>query len=537
MRLKWKILIGFAVNLSVFIALLAFSFSSLTKMLDARKWTLHSHRVIEKTDNLLSDILTIEMARSAFAITGDEKFLRPLTSAIDAFQSHFDSLTMLTRDNPLHQATLRQLHRHYSDWLRTGVNPLLDLRRAVNAGSERFESVIEFIDSGKGDVHMDALRSSLDEIKVHESNLLDERQATLTELTRTTKRLLLFGGITGVFLGILISFFTAWHLTGPIEKAVAYAKRVEDGDYSSSLGLRRKDEIGILASALESMVHELTHHIALLNARAADLKKLSNELYLKNRELEDFAFIASHDLQEPLRKIQAFGDRLKLESGDRLGPKGTDFLERMVASAGRMQNLILAILDYSRILRKKAEFTRVDLNRIFVEVQDDLSESVLETSARIEADTLPTIDADAAQMRQLFQNILSNALKFHRLDTPPRIVVHSTCESNGKEEEQCEIRFSDNGIGFEEKYMDKIFTAFQRLHGKKEYPGTGMGLTICRSIVVHHHGTITAESTPGRGTTFIVKLPVHQAETGTQNSFRHGLLELNPPSEDKREWM
>lgn len=535
MRLKWKILIGFAVKLSIFVILLVFSFNSLAKMLDARKWTIHSHKVIERTDDLLSDILTVEIALSAFAITGSESFQRSLTSALDSFQNHFDSLKMLTRDNSPQQSTLLQLHRRYSDWLQIGVNPLVDLRRGVNDGSEPFKTVIDFIDSGKGETQLDALRSSLDAMKVYESTLLDERQARMTDSTSTTRMLLLFGGMTGVFMGILVSLFTAWHISGPIEKAVEYAKNVKAGDYSSSLGLRRKDEIGILATTLESMVHELTHHIALLNARAADLKKLTNELYLKNRELEDFAFIASHDLQEPLRKIQVFGDRLKIENGDRLGSKGTDFLERMIASAGRMQNLILAVLDYSRALRKNAEFARVDLNQILVEVKEDLAESISKTSAQVASDTLPTIDADAAQMKQLFQNILSNAFKFHRPDAPPSIVVRSTCKSNGHDAALCEIRFSDNGIGFEEKYLDKIFTAFQRLHGKKEYPGTGMGLTICRSIVEHHHGTITAKSTPGQGTTFIIKLPVHQAESDLQNSFQHDLPESNPPGDDKGE--
>ena len=237
-----------------------------------------------------------------------------------------------------------------------------------------------------------------------------------------------------------------------------------------------------------------------------------------NRELQDFASVASHDLQEPLRKIQAFGDRLKTKCEGQLSDDGKDYLARMLNAASRMQVLINDLLTFSRVTTKAQPFSKVDLNLIAREVISDLEVRIEQTGASVEISSLPVIDADSLQMRQLFQNLIANALKFRKTDKPSVVKVFAECNSQIAEgatwalasAETWQISVADNGIGFDEKYLDRIFTVFQRLHGRSAYEGTGVGLAVCRRIVERHHGSITARSKPGQGSTFIVKLPSTQ---------------------------
>ena len=241
------------------------------------------------------------------------------------------------------------------------------------------------------------------------------------------------------------------------------------------------------------------------------LARKASELARSNAELEQFAFVASHDLQEPLRKIQAFGDRLKVKCQPIEAPDIQDYLERMQSAAARMRNLINDLLAFSRVIRSSEPFVLVDLGAITKEVLGDLEVRIEKSGAKIEIDGLPKLEADPMQMRQLMLNLLSNALKFQTPGATPHIKISARTFTPLSAEPQCEIRVQDNGIGFDEKYMDKIFAVFQRLHGRTEYEGTGVGLAVCRRIVDRHHGSITAGSQPGKGATFIVTLPIKQA--------------------------
>jgi len=241
----------------------------------------------------------------------------------------------------------------------------------------------------------------------------------------------------------------------------------------------------------------------------ADLRVTLAKLEVNNRELQDFAYVASHDLQEPLRKIQAFGDRLKRRASGVLDETTRDYLDRMQNAAGRMQALINDLLTFSRVTTKAQPFVAVDLALVVKEVLSDLEIRVERSGGQVEIGPLPTLEADPTQMRQVLQNLLGNALKFHKPDVPPRVRVYSNVDGA-----ICELIVSDNGIGFEEKYLDRIFTPFQRLHGRGEYEGTGIGLSVVRKIVERHGGQVTARSRPDEGSTFIVTLPLKQtAET------------------------
>ena len=241
------------------------------------------------------------------------------------------------------------------------------------------------------------------------------------------------------------------------------------------------------------------------------LRRATLELARSNAELGHFAYVASHDLQEPLRKVLAFGDRLKAVAGAALGPEGLDYLERMTGAAQRMRRLIDDLLALSRVATSSEPFAEVDLSEVLREVLSDLEMRNEASKATVVVDDLPTLSAVPVQMRQLFQNLLANAMKFRRPDAAPRIEVRAKPIAGSPA--QVEILVIDDGIGFEEKHADRIFGAFQRLHSRTAYEGTGIGLAICRRIAERHGGTIKAYSRAGEGATFVVTLPIAQPES------------------------
>lgn len=270
---------------------------------------------------------------------------------------------------------------------------------------------------------------------------------------------------------------------------------------------------------LESLQEWNTNLENIVQQRTSVLRQLNTELQRSNQELQEFAYVASHDLQEPLRKIQAFGNLLIEEYGDQLSD-GKEYLERMRNAASRMRVLIDDLLTFSRVTTKAMPFTPVDLNTVIRQVLDDLEPRLQATQGKVEVGPLPIIDADAGQMHQLFQNLLTNAVKFHKPDVHPYVKVsaefpeQTTDSETGTEtsNKQCVIYVQDNGIGFDEKYLDRIFTVFQRLHGRGQFEGTGIGLAVVRKIVERHYGAVTATSSVGNGATFIVTLPMTQQQ-------------------------
>lgn len=241
------------------------------------------------------------------------------------------------------------------------------------------------------------------------------------------------------------------------------------------------------------------------------LKAYTEKLTRSNKELQEFAYVASHDLQEPLRKIEAFGDRLVKKYGTDIPEEGRMFIDRMQNAANRMRELINALLGYSRVTTKAKPFEKIDLAEVIAGVSSDLQIRLQEINGKIEVKNLPHIDGDKIQLRQLFQNLISNGLKFKKPDVDPIITISAeeklVEEKNKSITKYWRIKIADNGIGFDNKYKDQIFTIFQRLHGRLEYEGTGIGLATCRKIVERHGGEIDADGVPDEGATFIIDLP------------------------------
>ncbi|MFP5212366.1 MAG: ATP-binding protein, partial [Acidobacteriota bacterium] len=279
-----------------------------------------------------------------------------------------------------------------------------------------------------------------------------------------------------------------------------------------------EDRVKERTAQLEEANEFLNREVAERRRAESALKVYTEKLEVSNRDLQDFAFIASHDLQEPLRKIQSFGNLLVEKYGESLEGDGLDFLHRMHDAAKRMQALIMGLLDYSRVATHGVPFAEVDLNAILQDVLGDLETRIEQTGATVDIQPLPVIEADPNQMHQLFQNLIANGIKFHGDRKPAiEIRVRPVDEPPGVEERPrggkwYEISVRDNGIGFEEKYRDCIFDLFRRLHGRSAYEGTGMGLAICRRIVDRHGGSISALGAPGEGATFVITLPEKHAE-------------------------
>ncbi len=278
-----------------------------------------------------------------------------------------------------------------------------------------------------------------------------------------------------------------------------------------------KDHTGHVTGVLS-----ITHDVSDVVQSAARLATLNQSLQEKNKqlasinaELASFSYVASHDLQEPLRKIQSFASRILTTEKDRLSEMGQDAFQRMQSASNRMQQLIDDLLTYSRTNTEASEFATADLNQILREAEQEVSETMQEKQAVVDADPLPVAKVVVFQFRQLLANLLSNALKYQRPGVVPHIRI--TCKTvPGEDVPQADatgkyyfqIEVMDNGIGFEQQYAERIFELFQRLHGRSEYKGTGIGLAICRKIMQNHQGYLLAEGRPGEGSTFTIYLPV-----------------------------
>ena len=319
-----------------------------------------------------------------------------------------------------------------------------------------------------------------------------------------------------LFLSVMVLLLVvAWWLGGlfimkPINSLVHTTQQLAEGDLNVRPNLKTaRGEFGILAKSISEMADALAQRDKERRAAERAIRAYAADLERSNRDLQDFANIASHDIQEPLRKIANFSDILRYRYSKDLDQNAKDYLNRIQSSVERLQTFILALLNFSRISTKTQPWQQVDLNDVVKAVLGDLELQLNQAGAVVEVDKLPVVNADPVQMHQLFLNLISNSLKFRDPHRKPNIKLYAeeVVDPSTKALESYKIFIADNGIGFDEKYLDKIFQPFQRLHSYDKYIGSGMGLAICRKILERHDAEITAKSSPGEGAVFIITCP------------------------------
>lgn len=455
------------------------------RVLQNEQIILHTRNVQSGLAQILSDLKDAESGQRGYVITGDPVYLTPFLMAREELPGRQQQLRELISDNPAQVSRFGRIEQ----LIQERIKILNESVRLVE--KQQQPAAFNSIKSGRGLAVMTELRSGIEEMIAAEATLLEDRSKRSRIQFQTTLVTLVIG--TTISLAV-----------------VGLAYFVVGRELARRMNAER--DVRAINDRLEATVNERTNALV----------QTSNELLRSNQELEKFAYIASHDLQEPLRKIQAFGDRLKKSSGDALPEASRDYIERMQASATRMRTLISDLLTYSRVSTQNQSLRQVKLFEVVEGVKSDLEVRIEECYGRIEVDPLPTVWADPMQMRQLFQNLLSNSLKFRRADVPPVIRIQSrplaeafAAEHSSAGTPGWRIVVTDNGIGFEAQYAERIFELFQRLHGRGEYEGTGIGLSICRKIVERHGGRISANGQPGVGTEFVIDLPDSTSQTET----------------------
>ena len=365
---------------------------------------------------------------------------------------------------------------------------------------------------------------------IYENDDLGRQTTAVAKLIEFSKiSIVVLSTIFTVFALIISSCFSK-KIVNSISSLVESTKIMAKGNLNHRTQISSNDEIGILADSFNKMAEELEKQTAWVDnlniemverRKAQELSTQANEqlaasnhelmllttrLEDANSDLKDFVYIASHDLREPLRKITSFGSILKESLENKLDPDNRENLRYMIDGADRMTKMIEGLLTYSRVSSKESPLEEVDLNEVVEQLrQIELSKMIEETGAEIETPKrLPKIIANTAQIRQLLQNLVANGIKYHSKDVNPRITIRAKEEDSG----EIRIEVQDNGIGIEEKYFEDIFKMFRRLHSRREYEGTGIGLSICKKIVEKHNGKIGVISKASQGSTFWFSLPV-----------------------------
>ena len=314
----------------------------------------------------------------------------------------------------------------------------------------------------------------------------------------------------GILTTVALRVFAVRTISRPLAMLTAGAQKMAKGQFDLELNIQSNDEIGRLARALQEMAGDLRSLYASLeqkvNDRTAELARSNAELVRSNADLEQFAYVASHDLQEPLRTISSFGELLTRRYEGRLDAKADSYIRLMSEAATRMRGLILGLLAYSRVGANEIPFQEIECGALMAEVLGSLDAAIKQAGAEIIVDPLPTILGDRTQLSQLFQNLIGNALKF-RGSEPARIHL-SAKQTDGA----WQFSLADNGIGMDPQETHGLFMIFKRLHPRERYPGTGLGLAICKKIVERHGGRIWVDSQLNRGSTFHWTVPIHSRD-------------------------
>lgn len=463
-----KIRLGFFIAFTVIVAASVFSYLVAKNLLDNAGRLNHAIEVSKRLEVITRQLKEAEAAIRGYALTNDTTFLDPsMQVRSNRIEREYLLLRKITAESPTQQKhldTLRELLAIKYKQLQLGAESATRLKQLSNVK--------------EGEKSMDLIDNKVRDMLRIEENLVQEKSELFHFFAVMWVPMIFISSLVAILIGIY-----------------------------SYITLTREFKLQLhIESRMKSYQRDLQQNISLLNKT--------------NQELEQFAYVASHDLQEPLRKISTFSDRLQMKYKDQLPPDATQLIDRMVSAVSRMRVLINDLLIFSRAGRITPEsITPVDMTKLLQEVISDLEVTLEEKNVQIKYDQLPIIEGSDTSFHQLFQNLLANSIKFASPDRRLEINIHHEL-LRGKElgvtkesrwnDTYCRISLEDNGIGFEQTYADRIFLIFQRLHGISEYSGTGIGLAICKKIVDSHNGFIQAHGVPDKGATFVIILPMKQ---------------------------
>lgn len=443
----------------ILVSLNALFYWSFIKQKQTSERVNKSQQTLQKLEGILSAVKDAETGQRGYLLTGRESYLEPYNIATKTINPQIKELKKLLASDPNQQQQLSILEPLVQKKI-TELKETIDLKKIQDAKAAR-----EIVLTNQGQEFMDRIRAAIQDMESKESKQLQNWLKAKEEEAQRVQVLFLLGIVLN-----LIAFYLVCH-----------AIQQETNE-------RRQAEASLkqLNEQLDSKVQE----------RTAELKEVNTSLLLSNRELEQFAYVASHDLQEPLRAVNSYTQLLARKYQGNLDAKADKYIGYIVEGSTRMQQLINDLLELSRVGTRCKDLKPTDCEAVLSQVLDNLKVALAENNALITHDPLPTVMGDQTQLIQLFQNLIGNAIKF-RGEEPPRVHVSAV-----QQEHEWAFEVCDNGIGMEAEYFERIFMIFQRLNSRKEYPGTGIGLAVCKKIVERHGGRIWVESTLGSGTTF-----------------------------------
>ena len=468
-----------------------------------------SDRLTDRTAPSLVEAVRLEAALvnqetgvRGYGLTGQSSFLNPYTQGLTQESDSIAALRGLVAGDRTADADLDRVVAAARTWQARQARPV-----AAAAGPDAVRIATRL--AGQGNTDFDAVRAAL---AAQQTHIEGTRAAETAELNRVfTERDWILGAVGAVVLLLFVLVFEGLRraVTRPLSRLSADAVQVASGDFAHAIAATGPADLRLLARGIEAMRRRLVAELAFADGARAMMDEQAVELRRSNAELEQFAYVASHDLQEPLRKVASFCQLLQRRYADGLDERANQYIAFAVDGATRMQTLINDLLAFSRVGRLHSENTAVDLDEVVGTVLGGLSLAAEEAEAEITHDELPTVTGDRTQLEMLFHNLLGNAIKFRVPGQPPRIHIEAV-----RDGERWRFAAADNGIGIDPEYAPKVFTIFQRLHTRDAYPGNGIGLALCKKIVEFHGGTIAIDPdhTPGTRVTFDLPAPQEPAQ-------------------------
>ncbi len=444
-----------------------------------------------------------ETGLRGYLISADRQFLAPYYDGQHDEAAAADEVRRRIGSRPDLIADLDAIEKASASWRTTYADPL------IASVAPHTPSVVDTATAERGKAEFDHIR---DLFVVQNDHLAAARSAAVAELQRVDDwrdRVLIAMVVVFCVTATLLGLLTRYAVTLPLQTLAAACRRITQGHFGEAIiPPRRPRDIRGIAMDVEDMRHRIVDELEAARSARVQLADQTVELQRSNSELEQFAYVASHDLQEPLRKIASFCQLLEKRYGDKLDERGVEYIAFAVDGAKRMQVLINDLLSFSRVGRVGEMRAEADLDAALDDALANLAAAIEESNAEIvrPAQRLPLIVGDPTLLTMLWQNLIGNAVKFQHPGQPPRIVIE--CERRG---EDWLLTVTDNGIGIDDEFVDKVFVIFQRLHGRDQYSGTGLGLALCKKIVEHHGGAIRIDTSHNGGTRFEFTLPASES--------------------------